>query len=244
MIKLIFFRQSDYLFSKSSTVLEELVATSLTDCARVPIFFFGTAGHRHPVADNVPFPLIIPTHLQRANSALDHSTTSGILRVCFRSFPQSISIIDVLILCFKDICSNSASSSNHLTNPSLPTIRINRYHVKTQTESKQAYPSWSEKDEAAFNAETDDTILQSYQKTESKLRERYLRGSWKNTDFSKYSPLFAVHPVAKDMVATPQICVAFLSCRRVDLLRRTMWSFIAYMQLYEPKVSYELVVLG
>lgn len=53
--------------------------------------------------------------------------------------------------------------------------------------------------------------------------------------------LFDMHKV-QDFQSNPLLCATFVSCKRTDLLKRTIKAFIEYMQRVEPDIAYEIVV--
>lgn len=55
--------------------------------------------------------------------------------------------------------------------------------------------------------------------------------------------LFQAHPIGdKKFDDIPQISAVFLSCKRVELLSRTISAFILYMKRVEPDITYEIIV--
>jgi GT2 family glycosyltransferase len=60
-----------------------------------------------------------------------------------------------------------------------------------------------------------------------------------------YNPnLFLYHNIADDKNITfvPDICVVLLSCKRQELLKRTLTAFIKYMYQVEPTITYEFLL--
>lgn len=56
--------------------------------------------------------------------------------------------------------------------------------------------------------------------------------------------LFHKHSlVPKNKTIVPEICVAFLSCKRIEYLRRTLKAIIIYFAQVEPTIIYEIAVL-
>lgn len=65
----------------------------------------------------------------------------------------------------------------------------------------------------------------------------------KVTHLMELQILFQAHPLGdKQFDNVPQISAVFLSCKRVELLSRTISAFILYMERVEPDISYEIIV--
>lgn len=133
-------------------------------------------------------------------------------------------------------------------------LRMSHYQYKSQIDSNMRaelnnnpFRSYDAVRDMFFNSIVDEEIQYLIPRLKNALDYLSQTGSLLSLPrlSSEYDRnLFKLHSVndGKHPEIIPKLCVTFLSCQRLPLLRRTISSFIKYMSEREPLIQYEIAL--